>query len=254
MTTTRNEDRRKKAVEAEAKKTTLRQEHRLMDGQSVSITRTGNHIYRVNDGTPMQSVTALAKYLDGDGFGAGMGWATKIIRESGGDSTAPRRISDQSMQIGNDLHEAIQGFIDNGTISESEMFVTWFHAIGKKPGRTWIKSEQLIYHPQYKYGGTADALSEESDGQIAIWDWKTKDSYSFEKYGSYPKEHAQLSAYAKAYQAMGSRFRPTTGYLCYVMRDKPETRIVRVDLEKGWELFKVSYETHSLVRRFNDDE
>ena len=134
----------------------------------------------------------------------------------------------------------------------SSMRTLWFHAIGKK--RTWLTSEQLIYHPKYKYGGTADALSEESDGQTAIWDWKTKDSYSFDKYGSSPKEHAQLGAYARAYHSMGSEFRPTAGYICYVMRDKPETRTVRVDLEQGWELFKASYATYTLVKRFTTDE
>jgi hypothetical protein len=239
----------RKAAKTAVSTTSITQEHRLADGSVVSITRNGRHQYRAGAiGSLMPGVTTLVRYLDGDGFGAGMGWATKVIRENEGDTTAPRRSSDESRQTGEDLHEAIHNFIQKGRVSEDELFLNWYHAIGKK--HKWIVSEQLVYHPDLKYGGTADALSMESNG-VCIWDWKSKESASFEKVGSTPKDHAQIAAYAYAYREMRSEYYPVHAKIAYIMRDKPETRTVRVDLEEGWELFATSLKTYNLVKRFN---
>ena len=222
------------------------QTHPLLYGNSVEISRDRNHRYWIgSDGPKMPSVTSLTKHIDGDGFGAGLGWGLKMARHSGGDLDAPHRIASESRRIGNQLHDAIAGFISTGAVSEEPLFLAWFHAVGKT--HKWAASERFLYHPQLSYGGTLDALSYDPDGNLSIWDWKTRERESYEKNGSYQSEVAQISAYRDCLISMGSRWTPiASGFIVYVMRDATgrqlsgEVDVVEVDLAHGSKLFQAS--------------
>ena len=247
----RSEIRKEVAIIETAKKTTMEQKHRLMDGRVAIITRSGNHVYKADGGSPMPSVSSFTDYVEKGAFGAGMGYATKLIRENGGDTTAPRRISDETMETGSNLHQAIDDFIRRGTMNEDPLFVSWYQKIGRK--HKWLVSEQFIYHPMLKYGGTADALSEEENG-IRLWDWKTRDSQSYDKTGSPKKDHVQAAAYVEAYRAMGSEFLPTSGMICYIMRDTGMVQTVRANIKRGWNLFRLAHQIHYEGKEFDNDE
>ncbi len=225
------------------------QQHPLMSG-TVAISRNGNHQYWVDDGPKMRSVTSLVKHVEGDTFGIGLNWALKIARENGGDLDAPRRLSKEAMDSGVQLHDAVDKYIKHGTITEDPVFMAWHNALGDKP---WLASEVFLYHPtlQPGYGGTADALSSDIHFGMTLYDWKTVDPDSWQKYGStlrINKDSAQLAAYAYALITMGSAYAPTRGCIAYVMRDGSGVEVVDVDLEYGDKLFRASRELYLLTQ------
>lgn len=220
------------------------QTHRLTNG-SIDITRNGRHQYKVEEGAWMPSVTTMLGHLDGGAFGIGMNWALKIAREQG-DLDAPRRISKDAQEEGTRLHEAIQTFIDDGTVDEENpLFTSWLSHMGEQ---TWVATERFCVNPTLQYGGTIDAISMGKDGELEIWDWKTKDATSFSKYGGSVKDHAQLGAYASALHEMGSQLAPTRGYVAYIMRDGSGVHIDEVDLAKGYNLFLASRNVYTLLK------
>ena len=230
--------------------------HPLQGGATLEINRNGNHQYWIDDRVKMPSVTTLTGHIDGDGFGAGMGWALKQARENGGDLEAPRRVSKEAMAAGTALHDDIDQYIKDGTVAEgSPAFVAWLHEVGEH--KEWLAAEQFVYHRALSYGGTADAFSMSPAtggfptprfGDPVIWDWKTKNPESYAKYGGGVKDHAQLAAYAMALREMGSILAPVSGFIAYIMRDGSGVDVVPVDLEKGWELFKASRTLSQLVK------
>jgi hypothetical protein len=224
------------------------QQHPLADGSTVSISRNGNHQYWVDGGPKMQSVTSLTKHISGDNFGVGVNWALKLARENGGDLDAPKRLSKESLDSGTELHRAIDDYIKHGTIDESPLFMLWFNKVGQE---AWLASETFLYHPGLEpgYGGTSDALALNDSGTVTIYDWKTRETESYEKYGGYLQETAQLAAYADALTTMGSRYAPTRGCIAYVMRDGSYVDVVEVDLAYGSSLFAASRDLHLLTKR-----
>jgi hypothetical protein len=220
------------------------QTHRLTDG-SIDITRNGRHQYRIEDGDWVPSVTTMLGHLDAGAFGIGMNWALKIAREQD-DFEAPRRISKDAQEEGTRLHLAIQEYIDSGTVDEDNpLFTSWLSHMG---GRVWVATERFCLNSKLGYGGTIDAISMGQDGELEIWDWKTKDATSFSKYGGSIKDHAQLGAYASALHEMGSQLAPVRGYVAYIMRDGSGVHIDEVDLGKGYTLFLASRNVYNLIR------
>ena len=181
-------------------------------------------------------------HLDSSGFGGGMGWAIKQIKLHDGDVEAPRAVAKAARDEGERLHEAINAYITEGIVDETyELFVLWLNKVGNH--HKWVASERFLYHPTYRYGGTADAFSDST-----IWDWKTKDPDSYAKYGGSLSDVAQLGAYAMALRAMGSALAPSRGYICYIMRDSSGTDVVEVDLTHGWALFEASHRLYTLTK------
>ena len=233
--------------------TTETQQHPLADGSSVEISRNGNHQYWVGDGPKMRGVTGLLGHIDGDGFSAGMGWSLKIAREHGGDLdtalNAPRQATKEAQDVGTQLHEAIDSFISNGTVDENPLFLAW-HAAHRDTD--WLGSEKFLIHPEMKYGGTADALSLDNQGNVVIHDWKTVEPNSWHKYGNSLrkfKDFAQVSAYAHALEGLSSIWVPTKGRITYVLRDGSEAVTVEADLELGLKLFQASRELFTLIQK-----
>jgi hypothetical protein len=235
------------------------QEHllqaRLTGDDTLTISRNGNHQYWTHQGTKVPSVTTMATHVDEGSFGAAMGWTLNQIKDNGGDLGAPNRISKQAMEDGNQLHAAIDAYIQNGTIAEGNpLFIAWLHEVGEK--HDWLDSEQFIYHEKGLFGGTLDALSRDKeyphrDDSISsmVWDWKTVDPKSWAKHGStfrHAKDSAQLAAYASALQHMGSIYVPTRGCIAYIMRDASAVVVEEVDLAWGWRLFQASHIIYNL--------
>jgi len=225
------------------------QQHPLSTGRAVNISRNGNHQYWIGDGPRMSSVTAMLRHIEGDTFGIGLNWGLKIARENNGDLNAPRQATKASIEIGNQLHEAIDEFITHGTVREEDpVFLAWYHAVGTQ---NFIASERFLYHPEMAYGGTCDAISMNEHGAISIADWKTISPDHLQKYGTalkINKDSAQLAAYAYALRAMDSIWAPTEGYITYVARDGSDAIQVQVDLERGMSLFKASHALYLLTK------
>ena len=221
------------------------QQHLLFDGRKILISRNGRHQYWIGDDDKdkMSSVTSILGHMDSSGFGVGMGWALKVARLADGDLEAPRRASKEAQEQGTLLHDAIDSYIKEGIVDEENpVFVSWLHEVGNH--HDWAASEQFCYHPTLRFGGTVDALERYS----VIWDWKTKERESYDKYGPSIKDSVQLSAYAAALNDMGSVYAPSKGYISYIMRDGSGVDVVQVDLNKGWEIFKACHHLHSLIR------
>lgn len=224
------------------------QEHYLANGKTTIIHRDGNHQYWVGDATEkMPSVTSMLGPLDLK-FRVGMGYAIKQIRLNNNDLNAPYRVTKKAQDEGTRLHEAIHDYISKGIVDETyDLFVLWLNEVGNHS--EWVASEKFLFHPTYKFGGTADAFS-----TYAIHDWKTVNQDSYASYGGLIKDQAQLGAYAMALEAMGSTLARSTGYITYIMRDGSGTDTIEVDLGKAWTLFKACRHLDSTVRRIMYNE
>lgn len=229
---------------------TEQQKHPLADGSTVSISRNGNHRYWIgDDGPKMRSVTTMCRHIEGDTFGIGMNWALKLARENNGNLNAPRQVSKESVAVGNSLHEAIDLYIKERVVNEDDpLFLAWFNEVGE--ANDWLASEMFLYNPLVEphYGGTVDAISMNEEADVVIWDWKTKERESYEKYGGRDHEKAQLAAYTDCLRAMGSVYVPTKGFIAYIMRDASYVDVVEVDLERGSRLFQASRELYLLTQ------
>ena len=216
------------------------QVHPLKDGSSITIHKdtvtrgdeSYHRYYTDSDPTQLPSVSTIAKPADGNLFSVGSKWATRIIRESGGDVDAPRRVGDEARDIGTKLHNDIDQFITGKEVAEDNpLFVHWMnHCVGH---RKWLASEQMIIVPG-GYGGTADAFSMEESG-LCLWDWKTVTS----KRKPYASTIAQMGGYTKALREMGSVYAPDIAYVAMVSRDATWSELYPVDLVEAVKLFEV---------------
>jgi len=226
------------------------QEHLLLNGDTVAISRNGLHQYWTDGQTyrKMASVTSMLGPLD-SGFSVGLGWGLKMAREHSKDGIpdldAPRRVGKEAQEEGTKLHDAIQNYIEQGIVDEeSPAFVSWLNALGDYG---WKASERFLYHPGANgmgrlFGGTLDAISNSNE----IWDWKSVAPGS--TFRNTQKNSAQLGAYAMALRAMGSVYAPEKGFLAYIFRDGSGVDIQEVDLKEGWELFKASFHVYQLMK------
>ena len=235
--------------------------HLLANGETVEIKRIDGrgHKYVVDGGAPMPSVTGLIGHVESDGFGVGSGWATKMIRLAAGDLNAPKNATDAAIALGNEVHEAIENYIEKSVVDEASLpFISWLNTVGNL--HSWVAGEAFLYHPDMHYGGTLDAISGGDDG--ILWDWKTKDPVSYygeiqdgKKVGGYGgslKDHAQVASYVMALDAMGSQWKPKKARIAYIMRDGSGTDVVDVDLDAGMALFLTSRKMKLLADEYKD--
>lgn len=68
-----------------------------------------------------------------------------------------------------------------------EAYEKWWKSAGLAP----VKSEQVVWDPEWGYAGTVDLIAEDGNGDLGIIDLKTS------KY-TYPEHHLQVSAYVRA--------------------------------------------------------
>lgn len=227
------------------------QDHLLAHGSTLEITRNGRHQYAIEGTSWVPSVTTIGKYIAGDTFGIGAAWAAKMIRESG-DLEAVKNSNKQVIAEGNQLHERIRTYIEDGDVAEdNSIFVAWLKAMGSVE---FLASERFVYHPQLHYGGTFDAVGIDQDRGVTLYDWKTKNRDSFEKYegsSSWLTEQGQLAAYIHALWSMNSVWHPVRGVVCYIMRDGSYAVEREIDIEQGMRLFVASRNMHLMVQDAN---
>ena len=213
------------------------QRHPNSKGDAVFVvTRNGRHQYKYhqeyanrNGSTEasawMPSVTTLTNHIGADNFSMGMNWALKQVRESDGDTDAPKRSGTEAREIGDKLHRDIASFIKNHNAPQAEandLFMLWHRELGS---HKWVGSEQFLVNTNYGYGGTSDAISLEPDG-FTIWDWKTKN----QGYPIRPSELAQITAYALAMESMDHPLTPVRAFIACVIRDGSGIDITPVDI------------------------
>ena len=217
---------------------------KLFNGGSMEIERNGRHQYRVENGDWKPSVTTMLGHLDAGAFGIGMNWALKMARENDGDLEAPRRISKEAQEQGTKLHEAIEAYINTREIDESNLaFTSWLKEFSTK---TFRATELFCYNPELQYGGTIDAITNNENGELEIWDWKTKEN--LDSYRSLAKDGSQVGAYSAALRSLGSVLAPTYGYVAYIMRDGSGVHVDQVDLAKAEKLFLASRNVYNLLK------
>ena len=207
--------------------------HPLRDGSSIEIFVNGLHQYWTeHDQVKRPSVSALTGHVDRDAFGVGMGYAIKQI----GLGLDPRKSTKDAAEEGSKLHQDIQAYINEGTIEESDLFIKWHQEFGNKE---WITSERYVFNPELLYGGTLDAIGITATSS-QLYDWKTVNPDSWEKYGSSlrkAKDSAQIAGYALALESLGSAFDVDQAFIAYILRDGSAVEVEPVDLEWGKELF-----------------
>ena len=221
--------------------------------KTIMISRNGNHQYWIGEDkkNKMPSVTGITKYADAGSFGAGLGWAIKVGKENDGDLNSPRGLSLQVQKEGTDLHNSIDQYINNRTIDDdSVLFSTWLKTFANT---TFLASEQLLYHKEMLYGGTADAFyfdPEDKSGtaDIVLADWKTKERKSFESYGPPVKDLIQISAYVISVDCMSDIYTPQQAKIIYLFRDNSGIEIVDVDIERYFEVFRACHHLHTVLK------
>ena len=207
-----------------------KQEHPLADGGSMVVYRDGRHRYYDEEAhVACPSVTTTLVHLDPP-FGAGVGWAKNEMAKG----IDPSATSAEARKLGNELHKAIDEYIKDGTVDESNLaFSAWF----KEFSRTeWVASEQFVLSSGEHglFGGTLDAISMDKDGELVLHDWKSKSS--FREVGR--KDMAQIGGYYLGLKSMGSAYLPQKAVISYVLRDGSGLHNIPVNLEYCVELFK----------------
>ena len=235
--------------------TSTTQSHMLASGETAEITRIDGrgHKYVVNGGSAMPSVTGMLGHVEAGLFGIGSGWATKQIRLAGGDLDAPKRVGDKAVADGNEIHDAIESYIKSGTVNEDNAgFISWLNTVGNH--YDWLAGEAFVFPPLSLYGGTLDAISWKpyipNGPDTILWDWKTKDPISYNKYGGSLKDHAQVASYVFALDAMGSEFQVKKAKIAYIMRDGSGTDVVDVDVDASMALFLTSRKMKLLAETY----
>jgi len=153
-------------------------------------------------------------------------------------------VSKSAREEGTKLHEAIEAYINTREIDESNLaFTSWLKEFSTK---TFLATELFCYNPELQYGGTIDGIATNENGELEIWDWKTKEN--FDSYRSLAKDGAQLGAYASALRKMGSVLAPAYGYVAYIMRDGSGVHVDQVDLAKAEKLFLASRNVYNLLK------
>ena len=227
--------------------------HTLIDGSTVEIERKDvnkGHRYILNGGKPVGSVTSILGHLDSDAFSIGMNWALKQVRLADGDLDAPKRIGTTAREAGELLHSQIEEFIKNGTIAEDETFLAWHRlmdGLGLSEGLELVATERFVFDPEFMIGGTVDCIVQTLDREFHVYDWKTKQRDSYDRYGPSAKDMTQIAGYCYALRIMNSEWTPSKAFIIYVMRDGSKAERVEVPLDKYIPIYKAAHQLHSLL-------
>lgn len=143
--------------------------------------------------------------------------------KSGNDTAA------EAADVGTEAHNAIQKILHGQEIHLENLSDKARNAVfsfekwrdGKK--MEIIKTESVVYHEEYLYAGTMDALIE-LDGRITLADWKTSK-------GIYGEYHLQAVAYKMAVEKM-------TG------NKVPDVRIFRFGKDGSFEHYEIPQDQH----------
>ena len=170
---------------------------------------------------PLKSVTASLSPVEGSPNGL-VWWAAKLAAESG-NASQHQFENKKTIDIGNQLHEDIENFINNNVVAENPLFVAWYKAVGEpayQEGGTWLGTEVFTYDPTTERAGTLDAVYQAPSGEVTLYDWKTKNTKSYYDHNPFIKDHVQAFAYCWSLWNTMSPVRPDKMKVVYIMRDE----------------------------------
>lgn len=144
------------------------------------------------------------------------------------------RISRESIERGNRLHQDIENWVNTGELSDNPLFlVTYEHVLSELEV---MCIETQIASP-FGYAGTLDCIGIYKD-KVTVIDWKTS---------SKPKEKShtldyrtQVAAYVNAVRWTYPGIAPTQGLICVLVEGCNEPQLFLMDekeLEKKWQRF-----------------
>jgi hypothetical protein len=169
---------------------------------------------------------------------------------SNGIKTAYKSTSTDALNIGTVTHEwvekAIRFHLGEGEEpkmpkqKEAQTAIKAFQSWLQENEVEWHGVEQKIYHRDYKYAGTVDAIAT-INGEYAVIDWKTSKRI-------YPEYHLQVSAYAKAVEDIEGKPVDAT----YILRcDKKTGKFQSVrseDIEENFLAFRCALHLHRRMK------
>ena len=217
------------------------QTHIFSDGSAIGIERDGNHQYNfAGSKVKYASTTGIASHIDPGGDGLNYWSGEMALKHNDRAGFAIER--NIAAERGPKLHEAIERYIEHGTVDETDdIFIMWLRNVGNN--HRWSAAEKMVINVETGSGGTCDALSivYYDPWEVMIWDWKTKTSEaSYLKYRPYVKDHAQIANYAKAFLNMESAYNVNqeTAKIAYICTDTGNVFIEDVDIASAYEVFK----------------
>jgi hypothetical protein len=181
------------------------------EGEEVMPHPTGG--YKNSKGERIPGVTTvIGRFKES---GALINWAYK----RGKDGLELYESRDKAAELGTIVHSMVELFIEGeaptfdislsdedyeSVLSAFDAFQEWFESNKFKV----IEQEVQLISEQYQFGGTPDAIAEDSKGRIVLLDWKTSD-------GVYTDYLYQLGAYRILWNE-NNHDRPLTGgsHLC----------------------------------------
>lgn len=107
-----------------------------------------------------------------------------------------------------------------------------------------VKQEMELVSEKYQFGGCPDALGIDSQGQLALLDWKTSN-------GVYPEYIIQLAAYRHLWETNNPN-KPITGgfHLCRFSKEHADfAHHYWSELDDAWEQFKLFRKAYDLDKK-----
>ena len=184
------------------------------------------------------------------------GWQKNLTKGAGidflsnGIKTAYKSTSTDALNIGTVTHEwvekAIRFHLGEGKEpkipkqKEAQTAIKAFQAWLQENEVEWHGVEQKIYHRDYRYAGTVDAIAT-INGEYAVIDWKMSKRI-------YPEYHLQVAAYAKAVEDIEGKPVDAT----YILRcDKKTGKFQSVrseDIEENFLAFRCALHLHRKMK------
>jgi len=146
------------------------------------------------DGLSLPSVTTILKIHNNPALNR---WASNLGTE------LSEQISEETAEIGKQIHSYVAGFIKSIAIptlewrqlsDEIKNGVRAYERFRLQTGFVGLAAEAIVYSLKYQYAGTLDAVGTIGDHRVLV-DFKTGERF-------YPSMFAQVTAYYKAHYEM----------------------------------------------------
>ena len=222
----------------------------------IRMEKVGNqHLYYVEgdplitEGSPLPSCTAISGFVEKDSNGLiywGIDQYIASLEAGKPDRKAFVTSRKESGDMGTHIHAEIEYFIAEKQWPDnpSRPFSNWYAAMNERVSK-WIVAEQMIYHGELGYGGTADSIGM-VDGKRTLFDWKTANLLDKDgkrkkaKDVGYLAHVSQLGGYLLGLEYMGEPVEQAA--VVYIGRDEavPGVEWKWVDTEVAKALFTAS--------------
>ena len=185
------------------------------------------------DGLSLPSVTTILKIHNNPALNR---WASNLGTE------LSEQISEETAEIGKQIHSYVAGFIKSIAIpilewrqlsDEIKNGVRAYERFRLQTGFVGLAAEAIVYSLKYQYAGTLDAVGTIGDHRVLV-DFKTGERF-------YPSMFAQVTAYYKAHCEKTEKDFPRIKELLVVNLNRntgvPDIHQVK-DIQPYWNYFK----------------